>query len=54
MTPKALASIALNLQATDRDVRSGLHMLLEHRLVVHFIHMVAGEQDDVLRARSFR
>ncbi len=40
---------ARDFEAADGDVRTGLHVLLQHRLVVHLVDVVAGEQDDVLR-----
>ncbi len=38
------------LQAADRHVGAGLDVLLQHLLVVHFIDVVAGQDDHVLRA----
>ena len=33
----------------DGHVGSGIHMLLEHLLIIHFVDVVAGENDDVAR-----
>ena len=38
---------ARDLDAADGDVGVELAMLLQHRLVVHLVDVVAGEQDDV-------
>ena len=45
---------ARHLDAADRHVRALLDVLLQHRLVVHLVDVVAGEHDDVLRVRSSR
>ncbi len=39
-----------NLNRADGDVRSGVYMLLEHFGVVHFVNVIAAQNEDVLRA----
>ncbi len=41
---------ARNFDATDRYVRAGVHVLLQHELVIHLVDVVAREQHDVLRS----
>ena len=36
-------------KTADRHIGALVHMLLQHRLVIHFINMVAGEQHDIFR-----
>ena len=39
----------IGCQRGHRDVGGCVHMLLEHALVIHFVDMIAGQNDDVLR-----
>ncbi len=38
-----------DFECSDGRVASGIHVLLEHLLVVHLVDVVAGENDDVAR-----
>src|SRR5579871_2372514 len=44
---------ARHLETADRNVGSRLDMLLQHDLVVHFVNMVASQQDDKPAAVPF-
>src|SRR5277367_6422882 len=35
-----------DFEGSDSDVRTGFDMLLEHLLIIHFVDMVAGEDED--------
>ena len=39
-----------HLETADRDIGAGIDMLLQHRLVVLLVHVIAGEDDDVAGA----
>jgi hypothetical protein len=41
---------AWNFETADSHVRAGLDMLPQHQFVIHLVDMVAGENDNVLRA----
>ena len=43
------ARILSSASTADRDVGAAGHVLLQHRLVVHFIHVVAGQDEHVFR-----
>ena len=45
---------ARHLDAADGHVGALLDVLLQHQLVVHLVDVVAGQDDDVVRARSSR
>ncbi len=48
MTPKRRRLGGGHLDAGDRDVGAGVHVLDEHALVVHLVDVVARENDEVL------
>src|SRR6267154_2759568 len=39
-----------NLNRRDGDVRAGIDMLLQHAAVIHFVDVIARQNEDVLRA----
>ena len=39
----------VHFDGRDGDVRAGFRVLLEHRLVIHLVDVVAGEDEDVVR-----
>src|SRR5277367_6020304 len=50
---KARGFRSRHFEATDGDVRALLDMLLQHELVVHFVDVVTGENDDIPGAITF-
>ena len=50
MTPNCFAASGrVDFDCGDGDVGAGFDVLLEHRLVIHFVDVVAGENEDVIR-----
>ena len=43
---------ARHLQAAHCDIGAGGHMLLQHDFIVHFVDMIAGQNDDVVNAMA--
>ena len=50
MTPKRpAASCDVHFDRGHGHIGAGIHVLLKHLLVIHFVDVVAGENDDVAR-----
>ncbi len=48
-TETARGLLGIHFEGRDGNIRAGFHVLLQHLLVIHFVDMVAGKNEDVVR-----
>jgi hypothetical protein len=51
--PKTAGLAARNLETADGDVGALLDMLLQHGFEIHFVNVIAGQDDDITRIVTF-